>query len=137
MELQPDFKELLELLNAHHVEYMIVGAYALAFHGAPRYTGDLDLLVKADIENAQKIMKVLQKLGFGSLDLSVEDFTTKERVVQLGVPPVRVDLMTSITGVDWDQAVSHRVPGIFGGVATFFIGKDDFILNKKACGRYL
>jgi hypothetical protein len=115
---------------------MIVGAYALAFHGAPRYTGDLDLMVKSDLENAQKIMKVLQKFGFGSLDLSVEDFTTKERVVQLGVPPVRVDLITSITGVDWDQAVSHRVPGTFGGVSTFFIGKDDFILNKKACGRY-
>lgn len=85
MDVQPDFKELLALFNAHHVEYMIVGAYALAFHGAPRYTGALDLLVKADPDNAQRILKVLEEFGFGGLDLSVEDFTKKERVVQLGV----------------------------------------------------
>ncbi len=136
MEAQSDFKELLALFNAHQVEYMIVGAYALAFHGAPRYTGDLDLLVKPDRENAQKILKALQQFGFGSVDLTVEDFTTKERVVQLGVSPVRVDFLTSITGVEWEQAVSHRVPGTFGEVPTFFIGLDDFVLNKKACGRH-
>ena len=136
MEAQPDFKELLALFNAHQVEYMIVGAYALGFHGAPRYTGDLDLLVKPDLENARKILKVLQEFGFRSLDITVEDFTTKERVVQLGVPPVRIDLLTSITGIEWEQAVSHRVSGTFGDVPTFFIGLDDFIANKKACGRH-
>lgn len=136
MAVQPDFKELLALFNAHHVEYVIVGAYALAFHGAPRYTGDLDLLVKADPDNAQKILKVLQEFGFGSLDPSVEDFTTKDRVVQLGVPPVRVDPITSITGVEWEQAASHRVAGTFGDVPAFFIGKEEFLLNKKACGRH-
>ncbi len=136
MEAQPDFKELLALFNAHRVKYMIVGAYALGFHGAPRYTGDLDLLVKPDPENARKILRVLQEFGFGSLDITVEDFTTKERVVQLGVPPVRVDLLTSITGIEWEQAVSHRISGTFGDVPTFFIGLDDFVLNKKACGRH-
>ena len=136
MEAQSDFKELLALFNAHRVGYMIVGAYALAFHDAPRYTGDLDLLVKADLENAQKILKVLREFGIGSINLSVEDFTTKERVVQLGVPPVRVVLITSITGVEWEEAVSHRVPGAFGEVPTFFIGKDYFVRNKKSCGRH-
>lgn len=136
MEPQSDFKELLALFNAHQVEYMIVGAYALGFHGAPRYTGDLDLLVRPDPENARKILKVLQEFGFGALDISVEDFTTKERVVQLGVPPVRVDILTSITAIEWEQAVSHRVSGTFGKVPTFFIGLDDFIVNKKACGRH-
>ena len=78
----------------------MVDAYALAFHDAPRYTGDLDLLVKANLDNAQKILKVLQEFGFGSLDLSAEDFRVPGQVVQLGVPPVWVDLVTSITGVD-------------------------------------
>lgn len=136
MEAQPDFKELLRLFNAHQVEYMIVGAYALAFHGAPRYTGDLDLLVKPDLGNAQKILKVLQDFGFGSLGLSTDDFTKKEHVVQLGLPPVRVDLITSITGLSWEEAASHREAGKFGDVSTYFIGKTDYILNKKACGRH-
>ena len=104
MEIQKDFKELLELFNTHKVEYLIVGGYALAFHGAPRLTGDIDLLIKADPENAKRIINALEEFGFGSMELSEVDFTSPNNVIQLGVPPVRVDIMTSIAAVGWEKA---------------------------------
>ncbi|MBN1392667.1 MAG: nucleotidyltransferase family protein [Sedimentisphaerales bacterium] len=135
MEIQNDFKELLELFNAHKVEYIVVGGYALAFHGAPRFTGDIDLLVKPDSKNARRILAALNYFGFGSLDLSESDFTRQNSVVQLGVPPVRIDIITSLSGVDWDKAQAGKVAGDYGGVAVYFLGKKEFILNKKATGR--
>ncbi|MDD5326489.1 MAG: hypothetical protein PHY02_01590 [Phycisphaerae bacterium] len=135
MEIQKDFKELLGLFNAHKVEYMVVGGYALAFHGAPRFTGDIDLLVKPDSKNARRILAALNDFGFGSLNLSESDFTRQDSIVQLGVPPVRVDIITSISGVDWDKAHAGKVAGDYDGVATSFLGKKEFILNKKATGR--
>jgi hypothetical protein len=135
MEIQKDFKELLELFNVHKVEYIIVGGFALAFHGAPRFTGDIDLLVKPDGKNAQRILAALNDFGFGSLNLGESDFTRQGSVVQLGVPPVRIDIITSLTGVDWDKAQAGKVAGVYGGVATSFLGKKEFILNKKATGR--
>jgi hypothetical protein len=135
MEIQKDFKELLELFNAHKVEYIVVGGFALAFHGAPRFTGDIDLLVKPDGKNAQRILAALNDFGFGSLNLSESDFTRQGSVVQLGVPPVRIDIITSITGVDWEKAQAGRVAGDYGGVVASFLGKKEFILNKKATGR--
>jgi hypothetical protein len=135
MEIQKDFKELLELFNVHKVEYIVVGGYALAFHGAPRFTGDIDLLVKPDSKNAQRILVALNDFGFGSLALSKSDFTREGSVVQLGVPPVRIDIITSLTGVDWDKAQAGKVAGDYGGVAASFLGKKEFILNKKATGR--
>ena len=104
MEVQRDFKELLVLFNEHKVEYVIVGGYALAFHGAPRYTGDMDILIKPDKRNADRILAALDDFGFGGLGLTAGDFEKPEMVVQLGVAPVRVDIITSLTGVDWDQA---------------------------------
>lgn len=135
MEIQKDFKELLELFNAHKVEYLIVGGYALAFHGAPRFTGDIDLLVKPDSENAKHILAALAEFGFGSLELSEADFTASQHVVQLGVPPVRIDIMTSITGILWEKATAGKVPGSYGQTSVHFIGKEDLIANKKALGR--
>ena len=135
MEIQRDFKELLELFNAHSVEYLIVGGYALAFHGAPRFTGDIDLFVKADAENAKRILSALAEFGFGSLELSETDFTSGENVIQLGVPPVRVDIMTSLTGVGWQKAEAGKVSGNYGDTRVYFIGKNDFISNKRALGR--
>src|SRR3970282_1292044 len=99
MRIQQDFKELLTLLNSHRVEYILVGAYALAHHGAPRFTGNLDLFIKPDTRNAQRRLAALQDFGFGSVGLEVKDFTEPDQVIQLGVPPVRVDLITSISGV--------------------------------------
>jgi len=135
MEIPKDFKELLELLNSHKVEYLIVGGYALAFYGAPRFTGDIDLLVKADSENAGRILGALEEFGFGSLKLSEADFTSPNNVIQLGVPPVRVDIMTSLTAVDWEKAQANKVQANYGGTPTYFISKADFIANKRALGR--
>jgi hypothetical protein len=135
MEVQPDFRELLALLNAHEVEYIIVGAYALAFHGAPRFTADLDILVKADSENSYRIIKALEKFGFKSSDLTSDDFKHPDKVVQLGVPPVRVDLLTSLTGVTWEEAFLGRSQGKYGDIVVYFLGREQFIANKRALGR--
>jgi len=135
MEVQPDFRDLLALFNEHKVDYIIVGAYALAFHGAPRYTGDIDILVKPDALNAQKIIGALNEFGFESVGLSSEDFESPDKVIQLGFPPVRIDIITSITGVSWEDAWSGRVEGKFGDVLVHYIGRQEFILNKRALGR--
>jgi hypothetical protein len=135
VEVQQDFRDLLALLNKYKVEYLIVGAYALGFHGAPRYTGDLDVLVRPDPINASSIMQALIEFGFGSVGLTAADFEEEGKVVQLGFPPVRVDILTSITGVSWEQAESGRVKGPFGDVTVHYIGRDEFIANKRALGR--
>ena len=135
MEVQKDFKEFLALLNAHEVDFMIVGGYALAFHGAPRYTGDIDVFVKPDRKNAQRIIKVLKEFGFSSLELSIDDFQNEDNVVQLGLPPVRIDIITSISGVSWEQADAAKEHGLYGNVPVNYIGKMQYIANKKAIGR--
>ena len=135
MEVQPDFRELLVLFNAHSVEYIVVGGYALAFHGAPRFTGDLDIFVRPTAQNAGRILAALNDFGFGSLNLGAEDFSTQDRVVQLGVPPVRVDLITSLSGVSWEECWAGRQPGAYGDVPVAFIGREQFIANKRAVGR--
>ena len=114
---------------------MIVGGYALAFHGSPRFTGDLDLYVRPDTPNAHRILKALDEFGFGSLDLSPEDFNIPEKVVQLGVPPVRVDIITSISGVSWEDVISGSVEGKYGDVPVKYIGRNEFVLNKRTTGR--
>jgi len=136
MEVQPDFKELLELLNAHEVEFLVVEGYALAHHGVPRFTGDLDLLVKSDGANAARILAALADFGFGSLELSTDDFQQPDQVIQLGVPPVRIDLLTSLTGVTWEEAHRGRVAGHYGEVPVHFLGRDEFVVNKRATGRH-
>lgn len=135
MEVQPDFKELLESFNSRNVEYLVVGGYALALHGAPRYTGDLDVLVKPDEENAVRILRALEEFGFGSLGLTAGDFKVPGLIVQLGVPPVRVDLITSISGVSWEEAASGSVTTTYGTVPVRILGRAEFIKNKKAVGR--
>jgi hypothetical protein len=135
MEIHNDFKELLELLNSHKVEYLVVGSYALAFHGAPRFTGDIDLFVKPDFVNSKRILAALTKFGFGSMNPSEEDFMTPENVIQLVVPPVRVDIMTSLTGVPWEKSQAGKIPGSYGDTPVHFISKSDLIANKKALGR--
>lgn len=135
MDVQPDFKDLLELFNSQAVNYIIVGGYALAFHGAPRTTGDIDLFVETSPENAQRILTTLHNFGFESAGLKMSDFETPGQVVQLGVPPVRVDLITSLTGVSWDAAYDGRVEGVYGEVPVFYLGREQFLSNKRALGR--
>ncbi len=135
MEIQKDFKELLELFNSHNVEYLIVGGYALAHYGVPRYTGDIDLYVKPDAINAKEIVNALNDFGFGSAGLTESDFSFPGKVAQLGVPPVRIDIITSITGVTWEDAFKGRSKGTYGGLDVYFLGRDQLIGNKKAIGR--
>ena len=135
MEVQPDFKELFALFNAHGVNYLIVGGYALAFHGAPRFTGDIDIFVKPDLENARHILKALKEFGFPSAQLTLEDFQSPEKVVQLGVPPVRIDIITSLTGVSWEEAYAGRKKGAYGDAIVCYLGRAQLLANKKATGR--
>jgi hypothetical protein len=135
MEVQSDFRELLALFNAHNVEYMIVGGYALAFHGAPRYTGDMDIFVRPDAANAQRILAALDEFGFGAVGLTHADFENPEKVVELGVPPVRVDIITSLTGVSWEEAFAGRAEAKYGDISVYYIGREQFIFNKRAIGR--
>jgi hypothetical protein len=136
MEIQRDFKELLELFSAGKVEYAISGGYALAFHGAPRNTGDIDILVKPDRDNARKILDALIEFGFGDLDLTINDFSSTGNVVQLGVQPVRIDIVTSITGLSWEQIAENKVAGDYGDIPVYYMGKNELIINKKALGRH-
>ncbi len=135
MEAEKDFAELLALFNEHEVEYVIVGAYALAFHGVPRNTGDMDILVRPSARNARRILSALSDFGFGTLDLKPEDFRDPDSVVQLGVAPVRIDIITSITGVTWHEAYKGRAGGRYGGTAVNFLGRQELIANKRALGR--
>ena len=136
MEVQPDFKELLELFNKHGVDYLIVGAFALAMHGVPRNTGDLDILVKPEKPNAERILAALKEFGFGSQDITIDDIIIPGKVIQLGMPPVRIDIITSITGVSWEDAYDNLVEEEYGGIRVNYLGLDQLIANKKALGRY-
>jgi hypothetical protein len=135
METQEDFQKLLRLFSAHKVEYVIIGGYALAFHGAPRLTSDLDLLIRPDHENARHILAALGEFGFGSMQLTAADFTMPDTVVQLGEPPVQIDILTTLTGVPWDEAEAGRVPCAYGETPVFILGKSEFVANKKTLGR--
>jgi hypothetical protein len=135
MEIHPDFNELLGLFAEEKVEFVLVGAYALAHHGVPRATGDLDILVRPTPENAQAVLRALARFGFGSLDITVEDLTGEDRVVQLGYPPVRIDLLTSISGLSWTEVASSAVDGSCGDRTVRFLGRDALIRNKLATGR--
>jgi len=135
MEVQPDFRDLLALFNEHKVDYMIVGGYALAFHGVPRYTGDIDIFIKPTSENAKRILLALDEFGFKSVKLTIDDFMNPDTVVQLGVAPVRIDLLTSLTDLSWEEAFSGRVEGKYGDITVYYLGRKEFIKNKKATGR--
>jgi len=135
MVLHQDFKELLGLLNANHVEYLVVGAFALGFYGAPRSTGDIDIWIRVSEENAKRIEKALHEFGLSSLGYRIADFLDKNSVIQLGVPPVRIDIIMSISGVEFNDAYARRVIVESSGTIINYISKEDFIKNKKASGR--
>ena len=135
MELSQDFKEFIKLLNAHKVEYLVVGGYAVAIHGFPRTTGDIDFWVKPSKENAQRIVTTLIEFGFGSLDINIEDFTKENSVVQLGFPPNRIDIMTNVSGIDFDECWQNKKEVIFEEEKINFISLHYLRLNKKSTGR--
>ena len=132
--LNRDFKEFAESLNACGVEYLVVGGYALAAHGHPRYTGDIDFWVSPAAGNLERVILALQRFGFGSLGLTTADFVP-DTVIQLGQPPRRIDLMTCIDGADFGACWSRRETLRLDGVDLPFIGLEDFKANKRATGR--
>jgi Nucleotidyl transferase of unknown function (DUF2204) len=133
--LNKDFKEFIELLHSNKVEFLVVGAHALAAHGRPRYTGDIDLWVRPTSDNIQRLLVALDRFGFSSLGVSAADFATPQAVVQLGYPPARIDLLTTIDGVSFDDAMAHHVSFLVVGVRLPVISVDDLIKNKLATGR--
>jgi predicted nucleotidyltransferase len=133
--LNQDFKEFIESLNANCVRYLVVGGYAVAFHGHPRYTKDLDVWVELSADNARNILAALNDFGFGSLGLKETDFMTPDQFVQLGYPPNRIDITPSIEGVDFDECYAAKEEVVLAGVKVNFIDLENLKKNKKAAGR--
>lgn len=133
--LTPDFIEFIECCVRREVRFLIVGGYAVAAHGHPRATKDLDVWVLIDPANAEHLIDALDDFGMGSIGLTAADFLEPEIVVQLGYPPIRIDLLTSITGVTFDECWPNRVVIDVGGVDAGFISADDLITNKRAAAR--
>jgi hypothetical protein len=135
MKLSADLREFIELLNSHRVEFVIVGGHALAWHGLPRYTKDIDILVNTSAENCEALARVINDFGFASSGLKADDFAAKNIVIQLGLEPNRIDILTGISGVDWEEAWATRVHGELDDLSVSFLGKDTYIKNKLASGR--
>lgn len=133
--LSNDLQEFIRLLNTQAVEYLIVGAWALAFHGRPRYTGDVDILIRREPANAARMMRVIEAFGFGKTGLTAADFLRENYVIQLGVEPNRIDLLTGISGVEFKEGWQSRVAGKLGGQTVYFLNRDLLIRNKLAAGR--
>ncbi|MFH1395350.1 MAG: DUF6036 family nucleotidyltransferase [Candidatus Omnitrophota bacterium] len=135
MKIEKDYEDLLKLFNKYKVKYCVVGAFAVAFYALPRYTKDIDILVEPTMENAAKIVKALNSFGFNSLNLKGEDFAYCGRIIQLGYEPIRIDILTSISGVDFKEVWKNRKKTNYGKIKIFFIGKKELIKSKKASSR--
>lgn len=135
MRLEKDYEELLGLFNKNKVRYCVVGAFAVAFYSHPRYTKDMDILVEPTVRNAEKVVKALEEFGFGGLKLSPADFTQEGRIIQLGYPPVRIDLLTSVKGVSFKIVWKRRTRGRYGDQKVNFIGMSELKRNKRAVKR--
>lgn len=134
--LSPDFKEFVSALDARGVRYLVVGGYAVAFHGHPRYTKDLDIWLDATQDNARAVVAALADFGFASLGLTESDFLELDQIVQLGYPPNRIDLLTSVPGPSFEEAWKGRVRQEIDGVEVNFIGLDHLRQNKRSSGRH-
>lgn len=136
-ELNPDFLDLLRALVDAGVEFVVVGAYALSFHGAPRASGDIEIFVRPSPDNAAKVWRALLAFGapLAAAGLVQADFEEPDLVYQIGLPPRRVDVLTSISGVSFDEAWSSRAPATVEGRAIYFIGREMYVRNKLAAGR--
>ena len=133
--LNPDFRDMLSCLKGAGAEFIVVGAYALAAHGRPRATGDIDIWVKSSPENAQKVIGALEEFGAPLSDLSAADFTVPDLIVQLGIEPCRIDLLTGVDGLDFDDAWRNKLTLTVDGLEIFVLSRDDLLKNKIAAGR--
>ena len=135
MNLEKDLREFIELLNALNVRYIVVGAFAVAYHGYPRFTADIDLFIERSAENAERIMDVIQQFGFADLGLSIDDFLKEDQVIQLGVAPNRIDLLTFLSAVEFGEAWVTREQAEIAGLKVPIISKEMLKRNKAASGR--
>ncbi len=135
MTLAQDFEDFVKLLNKHHVNYMVVGGYALAFHGKPRHTGDLDIWINRSETNAVKLVSAIKEFGLASLGLTKSDFMQEGYVTQIGYPPLRIDILNTIDGVKFEDAYPNKLIIDVDGIEIKYIGLREFIVNKTASGR--
>jgi len=134
LELPPDFKELLSLLNKHGVEYLLIGGYAVGYHGYPRATQDMDLWIAISPDNAKRLVTALQEF-IGAVDLNPERFLEEGAIMRMGVPPMRVDIINRISGVSFRECYARRVVDTIAGVQVSMISLDDLKNNKRSSGR--
>jgi len=135
MEIDKDFKEFIELLNVNEVKYLIIGGYAVNFHGYPRYTKDIDFWLWMTEPNIKKLILAIKEFGLGSLNLRMEDFMTPENIIQLGFEPYRIDLLMDVEGIDFEACYARRSEAKLDGTAVNFLSLPDLITAKKNAGR--
>lgn len=134
--LNRDFKEFIQSLNDNNVRYLVIGGYAVAIHGHPRYTKDMDVWIAMDATNAANIVKALKQFGFASLGLQEADFLQPDQIIQLGYPPNRIDMITTASGIDFETCYADRIQEEIDGIQVNFIDRENLLRNKKAVGRH-
>lgn len=135
MRVEKDFKEFIESLNTNSVRYLIIGSFALSYYSEPRYTKDIDILVDSTASNADRLMTAIREFGFSDIELGSRDFLEPDQVIQLGIAPLRIDLLTSLKGIPFADAWDRRTTGQYGDIPAFYISKQDLIDHKKLVGR--
>jgi len=136
MLINQDFKEFLQLLNENKVRYLVIGGYAVAFHGHPRYTKDIDIWLLPETKNIRNLLQALEDFGFASLELKIDDFLDPDQIIQLGYPPNRIDLLTDLKGVDFKTCYDNKIEAAIEGIKINFIDLENLKKNKKATGRH-
>ena len=136
ISLANDFKEFLRLLNSNNVEYLLVGGYAVSIHGYPRATGDLEIWVRESAENAERLVIVIREFGFGFTNPEQRWFLEDDRIIRMGHPPVRIEVLTDISGVEFDGCYRRAETTVIDGVPARVIGRQDLLRNKRASGRH-
>ncbi|MDQ3020774.1 MAG: nucleotidyltransferase [Bacteroidota bacterium] len=134
-KLHQDYREFIELLNENNADYLIVGAFAMAFHGHPRNTGDIDFWIRNNNLNAGKVFNVIKNFGFPINEISERDFTSSDLIFQIGYPPVRIDILTSVEALNFDESFKNKEVKTIDGLNVNFLNLEDLKINKKAVGR--
>ncbi|MFN9976352.1 MAG: nucleotidyltransferase [Phycisphaerae bacterium] len=136
VKLPPDFREFLSLLHTHRVKYLLVGGYAVAAHGYPRFTGDMDVWIQTSSENAENVFQVCRQFGFNVPNLRVELFTDPKQLTRMGHPPLRIEILNSVSGLSFEHAWENRIESLWDGVPVMLISLRDLRINKQASGRF-
>ena len=135
IQLPSDFKEFLKLLNSHRVEYLLIGGYAVSYHGHPRATADMDIWIAIQKENAEKMVAVLKEFGFNTPQLAADLFLRENQIIRMGTPPMRIELLTTISGVHFEECYSERIVGVIDDVEVQIINLEHLKRNKQASRR--